>query len=287
MNVQQTGLSRTNCSLDKYYTKSCVAKECIETVNRKFHFDTVFDIILEPAAGNGSFSKLLPSFFNGTVLAYDIAPEDDTIETQDFLQLSPEKIKELTTQRTLVISNVPFGKQSSLAKKFIRQSCRFAKVLAFILPRSFKKESFQKTFPLDWHCVLEEDLKKNSFKVNGEDYDVPCVFQVWEQSKVNREIHKNIIPSGYNFVKKEQPHDLIVRRVGFYAGKTHMVDATKTFSKESHYFIKLLSCLDRAEEIVQRMNEHEWHFDNHVGPRSIAKTELIPVLNDVIREVLC
>ena len=48
-----------------------------------------------------------------------------------------------------IIGNPPFGRQSSLAIKFIKKSCEFCDTLSFILPKSFKKESLKKHFPFD------------------------------------------------------------------------------------------------------------------------------------------
>ena len=75
------------------------------------------------------------------VLSYDIAPEKEYIEKQDYLELD---ISKMTSTTYHVIGNPPFGRQSSLAKKFIKKTCKYASSISFILPKSFKKESFQK-----------------------------------------------------------------------------------------------------------------------------------------------
>lgn len=59
--------------------------------------------------------------------------------------------------------------------------------LAFILPRSFMKPSMYGCIPLNFHLVKQVELPKNSFEVNKEEYDVPCVFQIWEKRDVSRE----------------------------------------------------------------------------------------------------
>ena len=87
-----------------------------------------------------------------------------------------------------IIGNPPFGRQSSLARKFIKKSCDFCDTLSFILPKSFKKDSFQKTFPLYFHLVYQVDLPEKSFQVNSKDYNVPCVFQIW----IKRDDHASL-----------------------------------------------------------------------------------------------
>jgi hypothetical protein len=56
-------------SIDKFYTQVEVAKECIDLVP---DLDT-YDLIIEPSAGNGSFSSQL------NCIAYDIEPENKNI----------------------------------------------------------------------------------------------------------------------------------------------------------------------------------------------------------------
>jgi hypothetical protein len=106
----------------------------------------------------------------------DIEPDGHDIERLDFLQWIPPCPTQKITSRYLVIGNPPFGRQSSLAKRFIRSSCVFADIVAFILPRSFMKPSMYSVFPSLFHKVYESELPYNSFLLNGESYDVPCVF---------------------------------------------------------------------------------------------------------------
>ena len=66
-----------------------------------------------------------------------------------------------------------------MAKKFIKKitSCKRTKTIAFILPKSFKKNSFQKSVSIKLSFRLSaEDIEKNAFLMNGHEYDVPCVF---------------------------------------------------------------------------------------------------------------
>lgn len=280
--MQQTGLKR-NAQLDKFYTKVETAKECIIDTNKLFPLDT-FNVIIEPAAGSGAFSNEIKNHTVNHVIALDIAPEHESIKQQDYLTLSDELIEDLKTKNVLVISNVPFGRQSSLAKKFIKQSARFANVMSFILPNSFKKDSMKKSFPLEWHCVFEKDLPIASFQVNLKDYSVPCVFQIWTKKTEHRVHPKKIETCGFKFVKVNEDHDMIFRRVGVNAGVVSEYKKNVKKSVQSHYFITLEKlnkdfCLD----IISKLNAYTWTFDNHVGPKSIAKTELVPVLNSIIQ----
>lgn len=71
---------------DKFYTKPEIAKWLINELKIKKSFTT----IIEPSAGNGSFSQFLPN-----CIALDIAPEAENIIQQDFLTYYPLKTMDL------------------------------------------------------------------------------------------------------------------------------------------------------------------------------------------------
>jgi hypothetical protein len=257
----ETGLKRVGN--DCYFTKEHISKSLIEKISLNS-----FDLIIEPSAGSGSFIKNLK---NVKYLAYDIEPKYPEIIKQDYLLLDTSQF----TGKILVLGNPPFGKCSSLASKFIKKSCEYADTIAFVLPKSFKKPSKYKAFPLNFHCILIEDLPKNSFTINDKDIDVECSFFIYEKRNYNR----NDIPilksnENYKFIKKEQielqTNVIAFRRVGVYAGK-FIFENTNELSSESHYFIVL----------NKELNVSNCKFDtnNTVGPKSISKQELIKELN--------
>jgi predicted RNA methylase len=135
-----------------------------------------------------------------------------------------------------IIGNPPFGRQSSLAIKFIKKSCEFCKTVSFILPKSFKKDSLKKAFPLEFHLIIEEDLPNNSFLVDGAEYTVESVFQIWEKKTTHREVVEKIEPNHFIFVNKTNHPDISFRRVGVYSGKIDKAIDDK--STQSHYFIR-------------------------------------------------
>src|SRR5690606_23598370 len=117
-------------SLDKFYTKSDIARQCVEDFEKwtKIDLATTTTDIIEPSAGAGAFLDFLPV----RTLAYDLAPEDARIATQDFLAL-----KRRPSASAIVIGNPPFGKSCNLAVKFFNHSATFASYIAFIVPRTF------------------------------------------------------------------------------------------------------------------------------------------------------
>lgn len=254
-----------------FFTK----KDLTETLVNKVDF-SAYDTVVEPSAGSGVFLEFLYKKCSN-VISYDTDPlHPDTIKA-DYLETTTTAYK----GKTLVIGNPPFGRQSGLAKKFIKHSCKFASCIAFILPKSFKKPSMTKCFQENFHKTFEEELPKNSFLINGKDHHVPCVFQIWIKKEKPREIPIRLAEEKYyKIINKEQLDDTAVafKRVGGSAGKFYYENLEK-LSKESHIFIKILedetyikNCLESLEFTAK---------DDTVGAKSISKQELILQLNNL------
>lgn len=269
---KDTGLKRNNN--EQYYTKEHIAENCISLTNEYFPLNQ-FDIIIEPSAGTGVFINDLTKY-TPKLIAYDIDPKHHSIIKQDYLTTHVEN----NNESILVIGNPPFGRQSSLAKKFIKHSCSFANVIAFILPRSFKKDSMISCFDLYFHKVFEINLDENAFIFDDNEYSVPCVFQIWEKKEVQRITQTKLVENEkYTFSKDPSLATFAFRRVGVYAGK-FIFENTENLSKESHYFIK--SNIQINDDIKNSLNSIAWNKDNTTGPKSISKQELIAELNQIL-----
>jgi len=259
---------------DQFYTKPDVAKKLIEKVKSFAWFDKVKRTI-EPSAGTGAFSDQIDC------IAFDIDPKKGNIVQADFLCLDLDYSPE-----TLVIGNPPFGESGSLALSFIKKSMEIADYVAFILPRSFRKKSIQNKVPLThsliYECILDDDtyvLPDNT------EYAVKTVFQIW--CKKSREKY-SLKPDEdfFTFVKDKKDADFWIRRVGWYAGKAHLISEEK--SPSSHYMIRA-----KSEDIFSAIRDHwsmiDWEdvAEDSVGPRSISKLDITNKANPVIASVLC
>ena len=128
--------------LDKFYTIPSIVDKCINDIQSKYDFNN-FDLIIEPSAGNGSFFTKIPP----TVKKIGI----DIIE-QDFFNYIPDDNK----KNILVIGNPPFGKVSSLAIKFFNHASNWSNVIAFIIPRTFRRISVQNKLNKNFHLIFDE-----------------------------------------------------------------------------------------------------------------------------------
>lgn len=239
--------------LDKYYTNENVAKYLISKLDL-----SKYSTIIEPSAGIGSFSNQI----DGCV-AMDINPETDNIIQQDFFEYNYSNL----SGDVLTIGNPPFGNNCNLAIKFIRYACNYSKTIAFILPKTFKKNSMYDKIPLNFVLDYVEDLSVNSFFYKEEIFNVPCSFFIYEKTDALRKREIKLKPENFRFTKKDDAN-IAVRRVGVYAGKGY-VDLEK--SPQSHYFIYA----SNPEMFVNKLNDVIWEHNNTVGPRSISKNELI------------
>ena len=280
--MSNTGKNRV--ITDQFYTKDDIAKRCVERFYERYPF---YKNIVEPSAGDGAFIHYLCRFNtygSENFRAFDIEPKNIRkefvipIEQRDFLKYDFQDFHMApSSDKVYFIGNPPFGRQSSLAKKFIKHIASWEKagVIAFILPKSFKKISMQKCFPINWHLIDSCNIPDNSFVINGKSHNVPCVFQIWEKKAFQRWIPEIAKPKGYIFTKKEENPDFSLRRVGVYAGK---IDSDIDKSEQSHYFIKLDSQTNK-EQFLEYYGCIVFETDNTVGPRSISKQEFIAKLN--------
>jgi predicted RNA methylase len=211
MNIQKKGLKRN--TIDKYYTKPSVVEQCIKLVIQ--YIDILdSDLIIEPSAGDGSFIENIKKLSTNYKF-YDLEPQHNEISKQDFLEFD---YKELTQQYTNIhiIGNPPFGRQASLAIKFIKKCCLFSNSISFILPKSFKKDSMKKYFTKHYHLIYQIDLLENSFLVNGMESDVPCVFQIWQYGEKIRDKVDKHSPINFIFVKKGGVKTYAFRLTNFF-----------------------------------------------------------------------
>lgn len=164
--------------LDKFYTIPEVAERCLRRVE-EFYPWAVWGLVVEPSAGGGSFFHRI-----GTEkkIGMDVSPDHGDILPKDFFTFSPERPDE----RILVVGNPPFGKNSSLAVKFFNHAAIWAEVIAFIVPRTFRRISLQNRLNPFFHLLSDEDIPTEPCA-----FDPPmmakCCFQIWERRNTPRE----------------------------------------------------------------------------------------------------
>lgn len=314
---------------DQFFTAPDVARKCIDILQRSLTVKiTDFDLVVEPSFGDGAFvSALMASGVDRARLVYvDIDAVDEALR-KDFLKSSntlipPEffHVKEASAcadapaeapasrKRTLgamngktclTIGNPPFGKNSSKATAFFNKAAEFSSVIAFIVPRTFVKDSIKDRLDRNFFLANQESLEKNSFIFEGNPCTVPCVFQVWIHgsymsmsdmdipvlSDGMRPIRPRLgATSDFVFVTAEKDPHIAIRRVGTNAGRI-FTDRVNERSIQSHLFIRV-TCESRLEEVLARLRSLNLEktsikYDT-AGCPSIGRSELCALYNHAL-----
>lgn len=262
--------------LDKFYTKPEWAKHCTQIA---FSLITPAQrkVIIEPSAGAGSFVDAIPLLSRPRVFPVDIAPERNDIFRQDFFEFSLNTFPD----HTMVIGNPPFGFAANLAVKFFNQAATMANVIAFIVPLTFRKKSVQNRLHAHFHLIYDEPCPKNSFTLEGAEYDVPSCFQIWIRTTETRNTKPEANPGIKWMKKKEAIHTsgaLAIRRVGSNTGKIIEGDL-HTLSESTHYFFTASAELCDMIREANLMNCPA--VENTVAAKSLSKQEIYGILNNV------
>ena len=256
-----------NGGADKFYTKEYIADYYANIVAERYGQKAMF---IEPTAGGGAFlnKNILPN-----VLGYDLIPENKAIIKQDVFTLvfKPEQI---------AIGNPPFGMNASLALRIFNHIAGYkVKAICFILPRTFNKVSMQNKLDLNYKLVFSENVIDNAFTVDGENYNVPCVFQIWEYIETPRKkvIYEND-SEFFEFTDKLNA-DIAIRRAGGKAGK--LLDGVD-HSESSTYFIKIHKNIKEVRRAF-RLMDIEKYVNNTAGVKSISKGEIFTEMNKILK----
>ncbi len=263
--------------LDQYFTNPIVASWMAKKVASVSTFEG--KTFLEPSAGDMAISTPFKNLRLPVVEA-DLDPKHPHIIKQDFLTSTPSILGLPSQQNTVVVGNPPFGWASSLAVKFFNHSATMADTVAFIIPKTFRKESIKNKLDLTMELILDEDLPmEKAFLLEGEEYFVPCCLQVWKRIPNNGKREKVTAPSNvwFEFVSKEFA-TFSIRRVGGRAGQ--VLEGTD-YNPNTTYFIKPLIAHKKLEKVLKGIDFSEI-VNNTAGVRSISQDEIIIELSKTI-----
>ena len=268
--------------LDKFYTLPECSKKCINKVFELYNNDS-FDCIIEPSAGNGSFFNQIESEYK---IGLDIAPEDSSIIKQDFFDYAPTEDR----KHILVIGNPPFGRVSSIAIKFFNHAAKFANIIAFIVPRTFRKLSVQNKLDTNFHLVYDEEIPTKPCCFTPQ-MMVKCCFQIWEKSKIKREkINLPVIHSDWQFLangpndKYGQPTpptnaDFAIRAYGGNIGEIKVVGLDKLRPKSWHWIKSNIN----KKELINRFKKLDYSNSlNTARQNSMGRAELVSLYSNFV-----
>lgn len=269
--------------LDKFYTNKYYAKKCIDKVFNLYEIDK-FDLIIEPSAGNGSFYDQIDS---KNKIGIDILPENNkNIIQKDFFKYNPSD----EYKNIIIIGNPPFGRVSSLAIKFFNHAANWANVIAFIIPRTFRRESVQNKLNNFFHLIYDEEVTIKPCQFIPK-MMVKCCFQIWEKRNIKRYIiklsthHKDWLFLHYGpNDKNNQPTppigaDFVIRAYGGKIGEIKQKNLELLRPKSWHW---IKSNIDK-NVLMNRFNKLNYSNSlNTARQNSMGKGELVKLYNELL-----
>lgn len=189
--------------LDKYYTPDDLAQYCIDKTRNVLKGEKVTSIV-EPSAGAGAFTKLLPK---NLTTSYDIAPEYENVIKQDYLLLELPYVK-----GRLIIGNPPYGKGNYLSVKFYKKAITQGDFISFILPISQLNNNM---YMYEFDMIHSEDLGKKIYS----GVKVHCCLNVYRRN-----------PNGLNTKPNFDLKDVILKGVATGESRNDKVPSEYDFS---------------------------------------------------------
>lgn len=252
--------------IDPFYTRPDLAEWYVEQMLGRPDLPPSA-VFLEPSAGSGAFVKPLRRR-KLECIALDTHPQGTQIQQGDFLKQCfwPRKGKTL-----IVLGNPPFGFASSLAIRFFNRAAERAQMIAFIVPRTFRKISVLEKLPREFWLIHNEDVPPRAFLKDGHPHDVPCAWQIWERREILRTVQETPDISSLLEFTSPQRADFALRRVGGRAGKVLPLDAGQRYSPSSTYFIRAFH--PQVRELLENLNWDKIR-NSTAGVRSVSKTEI-------------
>ncbi len=260
---------------DQFYTKENVALKCFNKLSSIYKLDD-FDCIIEPSAGTGSFYRLLPTS-NRIAIEID---NDLCSANKDYLNISFFDYIPSINKSIIVIGNPPFGTQNKLAVDFFNHAAKFAKVIAFIVPRTWKKTSIQNRLDFNFKLISSTNLPEDCF-VGSKLTMVKCCFQIWEKSVISRTKKKQLISHKdwefLPYIKKDNElyppteADFIILAYGCNPGQIS-TDLYRWRPKSVHFIKANIS----KDLLIKRFEELNYSVaDNSARQSSLCKADLV------------
>tara|TARA_B100002019_G_C21184085_1_gene555248 strand:- start:64 stop:1068 length:1005 start_codon:yes stop_codon:yes gene_type:complete len=198
-NKQSYANTRTT-GKEQYYTTPEVVDMCLAEVQK--HINLKERTILEPCGGTGEFIEgfLRAGVQANNIISFDIEPKHAMVEEGNYLDT------EFEDTNLISITNPPFGRTSSLAKKFFNHAANHSDYICYLIPKSWRKWTTMNSLDSRFHLISDIDLPMNCFylpdgTVKNQSV-LNTVFQIWEKRDTERQ--KIEIPDN-GLVKKILP----------------------------------------------------------------------------------
>lgn len=174
-----------------------------------------------------------------------------------------------------IIGNPPYGKNSSLAVKFLNFSRKLSKDIHFVLPSTFFKPSVINQIHPSLHLI-------DSIDNNGKHFPsgLQTCYQYWVvENNFRTKIDTITQHIDFSFVKKEFA-DIAIRRVGRGVAGKVLSDNFLHLSENSNYFLKIKN--DDVRLVLIKAQSYLITASlKTVSNPSLSKNDLIEIYNDI------
>lgn len=264
--------------LDQFFTKKDVAESCLKELKLIFKL-RMFGTIIEPSAGEGSFFKLLPENKRIAIeLDKILCKQNPEYQCKSFFKYRYKS--ENKKEKVLVIGNPPFGTQNKLSVDFFNHAATFAEVIAFIIPKTWNKDSIQNRLDKNFVLVKSIDLTEDCF-YGDKATNVKCCFQIWRRSlEIRVPVKKVLNHKDWDFLSYSKTEDDLIPPINAnfvilaYGSNSGQIsnDLFKWRPKSVH-FIK--SKIDK-KELMERFTTLDYSCANNSARQSsLCKADLV------------
>lgn len=267
--------------LDQFFTRADIAAQCVKEIDSLYPLEE-FDLIVEPSAGTGSFFKVLPVNKKlGIEIDPDLCKVNPDYLCQSFFDYNPD----YNSGKILTTGNPPFGTQNKLSVDFFNHAAAFSDVIAFIIPRTWNKQSIHNRLNKKFVLIKSIDLPEDCF-YGDKATNVKCCFQIWKLSSSDRlKESKSIAHNDWIFLpyvktKKDlfppEKADFIVLAYGSNPGQVSS-DLYKWRPKSVHF---ILSKIDK-QTLIERFSTLDYSCANNSARQSsLCKADLVRLYSE-------
>lgn len=183
-NKQSYANTRTT-GKEQYYTNPDVVDLCMAEVQK--YIDLTNRTILEPCGGTGEFIEgfIRAGIPTNKIISYDIEPKHRLVKEANYLKTDMSSYNNLIS-----ITNPPFGRMSSLAKKFFKHAATHSEYICYLIPKSWRKWSTINSLDENYHLISDIEMPKNCFYLPNQQETkkdvLNTVFQIWQRRDTPR-----------------------------------------------------------------------------------------------------
>jgi predicted RNA methylase len=243
---------------EQYYTPSSLASDLV--AKTMVELAGTLDINpnkatwVEPAGGTGNFIVAAQIAGITKIKSWDIEPKSAGIVKGNFLEQDLSKL----ARPLIVYGNPPFGRNNSLAVKFFNHASEHADVIAFLVPRSWRKWSVHNKLDKRFELVSDIDVSVNfvdegEAEINGGKSTLKTCYQVWKRLS-STVLRKPVEVEDRGYIKKVgfEDADVSMTVFGHGCGKVkrdfpRVSNSTQMFLQAEEYVIRALEKIDFSE----------------------------------------